>query len=286
MATYDLGDGVPLEHEVSDPATGAPINATVSLTITRPDGTTFPAPTITNPSTGVYRATPVPDQVGANWAGVWTTAGTVISVKPFAFAVADPAPAAYADLATVKAMLGKSSDDDRDDLILQAIATASRQIDRRCGRYFYADRTASTRTFRGTGATTFIDLDEILLVDDISSATGVTISVGTPSNFTAFTAFDLGPFNSPVWGRPYTEIRALAGWLVGYAFVQVTAKWGWPTVPDEIGQAAALLASRLYRRKDSPQGVLGSAEWGLVRVSRTDPDVEALIAPYVSHVFA
>jgi hypothetical protein len=47
-----------------------------------------------------------------------------------------------------------------------------------------------------------------------------------------------------------------------------------------------LLAARFYRRKDSPQGVLGNAEWGFARVSRVDPDVEALISPFLIPVIA
>lgn len=286
MPTYDLGDGVPLEHEVRD-ADGVLTNATVTLTLTRPDGTTFsPAPTITNPSTGMYRATPVPDQVGTNWAGVWSSSGAVISVTPFAFSVADPAPAAYVDLATVKSALGKLTSDDRDDLIQQAITTASRLIDRRCGRYFYADRTASTRTFRAQGATTRVGFDQVLMVDDIAFSTGVTVAAGMTGSFTSVATFDLTPFNSDTWRRPFTEVRARWGWLYAWSLVQVTARWGWPAVPDEITQATALLAARLYRRKDSPQGVLGSGDWGPVRVSRTDPDVEALISPYINLVLA
>jgi hypothetical protein len=39
---------------------------------------------------------------------------------------------------------------------------------------------------------------------------------------------------------------------------------------------------RLYKRKDSPEGVLGTAEWGgPVRLSRVDPDVAALLTPFV-----
>lgn len=282
MPTYDLGDGVPLEHRVFD-ADGNLTSATVALAITRPDGTTFTPPSVTSPSTGLYRVAPVPDAVGA-WAGVWTTSGAVVSVTPFSFAVANPGPASYADLSTVKSSLGKSSDDDRDDLILQAITAASRMIDRRCGRYFYADRIASQRTFRGTDGMSFIDLDQVLMVDDIALSTGVTVSVGSTGNFTTVGTFDLGPFNAATWGRPFTEIRASTGWLPSWSLIQVTARWGWPVVPDEIAQATALLAARLYRRKDSPQGVVGSADWGLMRVSRTDPDVEALIAPYINPV--
>jgi hypothetical protein len=42
-------------------------------------------------------------------------------------------------------------------------------------------------------------------------------------------------------------------------------------------QATLIQAARLYRRKDSPEGVTGSAEWGVVRLPRIDPDVSALI---------
>jgi hypothetical protein len=34
-------------------------------------------------------------------------------------------------------------------------------------------------------------------------------------------------------------------------------------------------------RKDSPEGVLGSADFGLLRVTNRDPDVRALIEPYI-----
>jgi hypothetical protein len=285
VPTYDLGDAIPLETRVRD-ADGNLAAATVALTLTRPDGTTFTSPTITNPSTGVYRAAPVPDVVGPNWAGVWSTSGAVISVTPFAFAVADPGPAAYTDLDTVKSALGKSTDDDRDDLILNAIAAASRQIDDRCGRYFYTDRAATARTFPARGRSTCVDLDQVLMVDDIAVATGVLVATGKTGSWTSVSGTELGPDNASVWGRPYTEIRGAIGWLPAYTRVQVTARWGWPTVPDAITQATSLLAARLYRRKDSPQGVLGNSEWGPTRVSRTDPDVEALIAPFVIPVIA
>jgi hypothetical protein len=287
MPTYDLGDGIPLEHQVTD-ADGNLTDATVAIALTRPNGTTFTAPSITHPSTGTYRATPVPDAVGT-WAGAWSTSGSVISTSPFTFAVADPAPATYADLATVKAMLGKLTNDDRDEMIQLAITASSRAIDRRCGRRFYADKTATTRTFRASPRVSSVDLDQVLMVDDIASSTGVTIATGSSGagsggTYTAFTNFDLGPFDAATRLLPFSEIRGPVGWLLGFQLVQVTAKWGWPAVPDEIAQATALMATRLYRRKDSPQGVLGSSDWGLMRVSRVDPDVEALIAPYINPV--
>ena len=126
MATYDLGDGVPLEHEVRN-ADRELTSATVTIALTRPDGTSFSSPTITNPSTGIYRAVPVPDATGT-WSGAWSTSGAVTSVTPFAFVVGNPAPALYTDLATVKTSLGLGVADDRDDLLEQAIDSRVRDL--------------------------------------------------------------------------------------------------------------------------------------------------------------
>lgn len=280
MATYDLGDGVPLEHEVRD-ADRVLTSATVALALTRPDGTSFSSPTITNPSTGIYRAVPVPDAIGT-WSGAWTTSGAVTSVTPFAFAVGDPAPGLYSDLLTVKAGLGKISADDRDDLIEQAIAAASRMIDQRCGRRFYADPVASARTFPALDRHFTAGDAQSLRVDDIADdSPTVEVKTGFTGAWSTITGHELGPDNADVHGRPWTEVVYQAGWIGDTSKVRLTARWGWPTVPDGITQACALLAARLYRRKDSPQGVLGSAEWGVMRVSRFDPDVENLIAPYI-----
>ena len=47
-------------------------------------------------------------------------------------------------------------------------------------------------------------------------------------------------------------------------------------------EATLLHAGRLYKRPGSPEGVAGSSEWGLVRIPHFDPDVKALLAPYVT----
>jgi hypothetical protein len=281
VATYDLGDGIPLEHEVRD-ADRVLTSATVTLALTKPDGTSFSSPTITNPSTGIYRAVPVPDVVGI-WSGAWSTSGSVTSVTPFAFTVGDPAPALYTDLATVKAGLGKTTADDRDDLIEQAVAAASRMIDERCGRRFYATAGVTARTFSAFDRHLTVDDAQSIRVDDIATDDGLIVETktGFTGTWSTITGVELGPDNSDVLGRPWTEVVYSAGWISDASKVRVTARWGWPSVPDGITQAAALLAARLYRRKDSPQGVLGSAEWGVARVSRFDPDVENLIAPYI-----
>jgi len=52
-------------------------------------------------------------------------------------------------------------------------------------------------------------------------------------------------------------------------------------VPPAVHQATVMHAYRLYRRRLSPDGTLGaSAFGGAVRVSRFDPDIDRLLAPY------
>lgn len=193
----------------------------------------------------------------------------------------------YTDLGTVKGALGKASSDDRDELISDSIAAACRQIDQRCGRRFYADTEASARTFPAGGRYVSLYDAQALRVDDISTSDDVAVETkfGFTGSYTTVATWELGPDNADVTAWPWTRVVAAGGWLSDAVTVRVTATWGWPAVPDAIVQAATLLAARLYRRKDSPQGVLGSAEWGTVRVSRFDPDVEALVGPYIAVIF-
>lgn len=173
----------------------------------------------------------------------------------------------YASLAELKAFI-KITDTARDSLLTIALGAASRAIDSATGRRFYLDATTTTRAIRTRGNVLRDGSSYVLLVPDISSETGLVIS-----GYTVTT--DLGVDDQPVITRLYSA----SVWPVDT--LSVTARWGWPAVPDEIKQATLLSAARLFKRKDSPEGLTGSTEWGAVRVSRVDPDVQALIEPYM-----
>ena len=154
---------------------------------------------------------------------------------------------------------------------------------------FRGDAVATARTFR-LGGRTFTDgyNRRGIMVDDISSGTGVTVEGGIAASglYASLALFTTGPENATALGMPITMVYAADTFFTGIDTVRVTARWGWPTVPSEVEYATRMLAARLYRRKDSPQGVIASADWGSMRVSRTDPDVQALIAHLVLPGFA
>ena len=46
---------------------------------------------------------------------------------------------------------------------------------------------------------------------------------------------------------------------------------------EEVQEAIVLLASRLYKRRQSPEGVAGWGELGVIRILVSDPDITALL---------
>jgi len=129
--SFDLGDVVPLGLQVKD-ASGALVNAaSVTLTITQPDGSTVaPPPVPANPSTGNYTFDFVPTQVGRH-AVRWTTQ-TPSTGYSDAFDVQPADIGALISLARAKDALNITGTRD-DEELRRALATASRMIENRCG---------------------------------------------------------------------------------------------------------------------------------------------------------
>lgn len=189
--------------------------------------------------------------------------------------------AEYIDRATVKLALG-ITDTARDALVDNAIAAASGAIEDQTGRRFDLAPVAAARTYNPWGRVVCDERGEVLLVDDIGSADDLVVEMGWGATWTEVTDYEPWPDNALDKGQAITAlVQPLGTWrTTTRTRVRITARWGWPEVPGPIVQAAQLQASRLYRRKDSPEGVAGSAEWGVTRVPRLDPDVAALVGPY------
>jgi hypothetical protein len=186
----------------------------------------------------------------------------------------------YATLTDVKNAL-RITDAMDDSLLETAIESASRMIDGFTARTFYN---------AGTAVRDFAATDSInLIIDDAISVSEVKATDEKGGSYTIFAPDDyqLEPVNSRSDGLyfPFTGIRAVNtyAWPVvdEQALVRVTGVWGWAQIPTAIKQATIIQSSRLFKRLDSPLGVLGMGDMGQIRVSRyLDPDVEQLAMPY------
>jgi hypothetical protein len=188
----------------------------------------------------------------------------------------------YCSLADVKAALRIPTADTIDDALLElSVETASRQIDDHCERVFYSTAN-QTRVFAPRDS-------YVCEIDDLVSFTSIKTSTDGDGVFDRTWSsiyYQLEPLNGLAGGipSPKTSIRAVDDYLFpvygGEATVEVVGTFGWSAIPTAIKFATVLLSSRLFKRMDSPLGVAGIGDIGVIRVSRIDPDIDGLIAPF------
>jgi hypothetical protein len=195
----------------------------------------------------------------------------------------------YATRNQVKAALRIGTADTLDDdLIDNCVGAASRLIDGYCNRRFWQTGTAEARVYQAEDSF-YCSIDDI-------AGTALTLKTSSQSDGTfdvtwKVSDYQLEPLNGNLDGLTwsYDKIRAVGDYLfptvnANYgeqALVQVTAIFGWPSVPEPITQATIIQASRIFKRYDSPLGVAGFGDLGAIRVSRfLDPDMAQLVEPY------
>lgn len=162
---------------------------------------------------------------------------------------------------------------EEDDWIDKCLQGARRAIEKRSGwPTFWNTVTPVTRTIDVTGKVIPVRTSgytKVLLRDGIASATGFVVA--------GYGSASLLPADALEEGEPYDAIRLPLGATFSSGTLDITAIFGWPQVPPDIAWAHDMQAGRFYRRKGSPEGIAGSAEWGLTRIPALDPDVLAIL---------
>lgn len=282
----DTWAGVDPNADLADPTT-------LIVTVTRPTGssTTYAYGTdieVVRDSVGVFHIDVTLDAMG-QWTISTVAAGAVADSDLQVILVGTVH--AYTDVVTFSAWLGPTASASAAQM-QAAINAASRSIDEYCDRRFWLDPVAVARTYIPDG------LYEVT-VDDIGNTTDLAIAVDNDGDGVFEIVWSAGdyqllPYNAPTASpepEPWNCIRAVGSHTFPLIYagsylrrvdrVQVTARWGWPAVPDNVSQACLIKAARLFHRKNSPQGVIAFDEFGAVRLGRgEDSDVMQLLAAY------
>ena len=194
-------------------------------------------------------------------------------------------------LTTAEARTYAGLSDLADTELLDDVVTAvSRAIDNACQRSFFQD-TAEARTFETQSATmltlgAFNDLVSVTTLKFDRDGDGVFEETIASTNYALLPPAgggfpEAGPYThlelfNQVW---YPVPGGTAG--TGRRFLtEITGTWGWPGVPAQVKQACRLQVARVMKRQESPLGVAGFGEFGVVRVSRLYPDIDAMLQPY------
>jgi hypothetical protein len=169
-----------------------------------------------------------------------------------------------------------------------AINAGSRQCDKFTGRRFWQDAAVQARSY-------FTEDVKQIDTDDISTLTGLVVKLdqdddGTfETTLTINTNFIVLPPNAeddiPV--APYTAIRIVDGinsfptLYSGRPSCQITAKFGWAAVPDDVAKACLIQATQLFKASDAVFGGL-NFDAGILRVRDTlNPMAAGLLEGYV-----
>lgn len=191
---------------------------------------------------------------------------------------------------------GGISGTQHDTTMASAVNATIQAVIRYCGRSFEKVAVASetARVYSRSGESDWRGIESAYsaVIHDVWDTTNLVVKTdegddGTFETTWAATDYQLEPLNllegdtySPYWRIRAVESRTFP-LSSRRAALQVTAAWGWTAVPDDVKEAALLKAARLWTRKDSPQGVAGFGEFGVVRISRAkDPDVAELLDPF------
>ena len=168
----------------------------------------------------------------------------------------------------------------------RAIDAATQAINHHCTRDFTT--TAGARVFDACSSNE-------LVIDDAVTVTAIATDDNRDGTFeTSWAASDyqLIRWNTPYpvgETTPYVKVRAVANrrfpavtTTSRWGLIQVTGVWGWQSVPVAVKQACLILATRLVKRAESPEGIAGGFdEFGAVRISsKDDPDATRLLQPY------
>ena len=169
-----------------------------------------------------------------------------------------------------------------DDATIESVITAiSRLIDHETGRRFWVNTNDEDRYYTAGD-------EDCLRTDDIVSLTTLATDIGGARSYSAWAAtdFDLMPYNASLDGKPYTKIELTPYSQMLFPLskkgVKLTGKFGYSVSVNPLAHEACILqALRLFKRKDAPFGVTGSAEMGqqMVQIPELDPDVKKMLAP-------
>lgn len=178
----------------------------------------------------------------------------------------------------------RSANTDDDASIVQIVSAVEEQVHAFTGRPSFAlAGSATARTFAA-------DDYRLLRVHDIGSMTDLVVKVdedgdGTFEVTLTSSEYQTEPANALARGKAIERLRIRSTssrvWPIsgGDRLVEVTARWGWPTVPDRVRQAVTIQAARLFKRADAPFGVVTSPDYGGGErlLAKLDPDVEMLL---------
>ncbi len=186
------------------------------------------------------------------------------------------------------AVFMRIGDSDDNAVLARAVTAASRAVDKATGRQFGLVAAPEARVYRALWDTHVGRWSA--RIDDLMTTTGLEVATDPEADFTwtgeVGSAYLLREPNAVAKGIPWSALDiARTSEVFPSApdrVIQVTARWGWTSVPVTVVEATLLQASRFAARRDSPYGITGGGDQtpAIRLMDKTDPDVTVMLRPY------
>ena len=257
-ATWEIGDEIPLAWDLEQPE-GTPINATVTLTITLPDGTTT-SPTVTNPAVGSYLAAYVPAMNGT-YTYRYVATGAVTQADSGVFTVGG-----VGSLTALKATINKRGLDTGNDPELQRFLDGGLSVIEHIVGPIQS-RTITNEQHTPTGAAICLRRTPVLSVTSVIEYRGSTGYVHTAAATPAAATTDSYLVDTSLNCLTRLGASGFEEPFTGPVFVTYVA--GYSPVPESLHEAVLLQAAHLYQRTQlggkssgAPNALTGSPAGG------------------------
>lgn len=310
----NTAESVPVTPSAFLNAAGTPTDpSSISCVVTDPSGTATtytyngspPNNTITRSGTGVYNLSLSGLTVAGLYTYVWIGTGNgvgQVNADTFRLIALNDVGVGrtgwYVGLEELKSRNSVPQTNHADDYEwAMAISAASGWINRYCGQHFYP--ITEVRTFPITNIY-YLPIDPVVPGSITEFAVdyngdGVYDTIWTEgANYQLYRQDNTYNINDLGVARPFDLVKVILGTPVtpqgGEFFpfvwpftqdnrVQITATWGWAAIPPEVTHACTLLATQLFKEKDSPWGIAGVSDLGAVRV-QASPWIADMLRPY------
>ena len=211
-----------------------------------------------------------------------TTSGRVQAVGEALIEIREHGPATglYLELEELRQRANIQATTLHDRRALNAIEAACRVIDAYCGDTSFHPTTGVTRYYTAPAGALHLPIGdwaavtEVKVDDNRDGFHEITWTASTDYTLAPVNAGTVEPYRTLV--IPEWSARRFPRWTNA---VKVTGTYGWPTTPPVVREAAEILATRLFKRADTPYGILtvGTEMVAAARLGRIDPDVATLL---------
>ena len=168
----------------------------------------------------------------------------------------------YTDQSKIEEYLGTTLDTDFAGALDVWIRAVERYINGITGRIFTLDTADATKYYDGRN-------EDTLFIADLNSLTSLVVKssdLTTTDHTCTSSDYLLLPLNKPS-DEPYTAIRVhpngyYLNWPAGIKRIEVTGRFGWPKIPEDIKLAATMLVASLYEERHTANRQASSERLG------------------------